>query len=133
MNMKNLTNTDLMIVFEKDNIKVEIFWNGGQYCSYKFYIDSTIQQSGNDFKPSPLHNVDDLQTIVSLLGFLTVRPGDTDPEYFKNHTPEYLEWLDTHECDDLNAQINDFADSDTNYHADALEYFQAYTKIWPND
>ena len=30
------------------------------------------------------------------MGFLTLRPGDTDPEYFENYTQEQKEFADQH-------------------------------------
>jgi hypothetical protein len=41
---------------------------------------------GGDFSPSPCYADDSDQTVAGLLGFLTLRPGDTDPEYFDRYT-----------------------------------------------
>lgn len=40
-----------------------------------------------DFAGSPLHVDDSDETFGALLGFLSLRPGDTDPEYFEDYTP----------------------------------------------
>ena len=42
---------------------------------------------GDDFGPSPMHADDSDETLRALLGFLTLRPGDTDREYFADYTP----------------------------------------------
>lgn len=51
---------------------------------------------GDDFGASPLHAIDSDETCAALLGFLTLRPGDTDKEYFENYTPEQMEFAETH-------------------------------------
>lgn len=45
---------------------------------------------GEDFSASPLHALDSDETLRALLGFLTLRPGDTDSEYFESYTPEQM-------------------------------------------
>ncbi len=51
---------------------------------------------GEDFGCSPLHAIDSDETVESLMGFLTLRPGDTDAEYFADHTPEQLRFCEQH-------------------------------------
>lgn len=51
---------------------------------------------GDDFYFSPLHAIDSDSTVASLMGFLTLRPGDTDREYFENYTPTQLEFCEQH-------------------------------------
>jgi hypothetical protein len=46
--------------------------------------------SGDDFGPSPMHADDSDATLRGLLGFLTLRPGDTDAEYFADYTPAQM-------------------------------------------
>jgi hypothetical protein len=41
---------------------------------------------GADFRPSPLHPIDGDESMAALLGFLTLRPGDTDADYFSDYT-----------------------------------------------
>jgi hypothetical protein len=41
---------------------------------------------GEDFGCSPMHAVDSDETLRAILGFLTLRPGDTDREYFERYT-----------------------------------------------
>jgi hypothetical protein len=47
---------------------------------------------GADFNGSPMHAIDSDETMAALMGFLTLRPGDTDAEYFEKYTPEQLAW-----------------------------------------
>jgi hypothetical protein len=47
-----------------------------------------------DFHGSPLHADDSDETMRALIGFLTLRPGDTDAEYFAGYTARQLEWAE---------------------------------------
>ncbi len=51
---------------------------------------------GEDFCGSPLHADDSNETLRSLMTFLTLRPGDTDADYFADYTPEQLAFADEH-------------------------------------
>ena len=51
---------------------------------------------GADFRPSPLHAIDSDETVRALMTFLTLRPGDTDAEYFDSYTPEQRDFAATH-------------------------------------
>jgi hypothetical protein len=52
--------------------------------------------TGSDFSCAPGHATDSDDSIAALLGFLTLRPGDTDAEYFEAYTPEQLAYCDAH-------------------------------------
>lgn len=49
---------------------------------------------GEDYGCPQHRSVDADETIHDLLGFLSLKEGDTDAEYFSNYTPEQLEWRD---------------------------------------
>lgn len=51
---------------------------------------------GEDFCCSPLYAIDSDEAVYGLLGFLTLRPGDTDSEYFEDYTPRQLEFCEEH-------------------------------------
>jgi hypothetical protein len=51
---------------------------------------------GADFNGSPLHADDSDETMRSLLTFLTLRPGDTDKEYFADYTEIQRAFCDEH-------------------------------------
>jgi len=45
----------------------------------------------------PLHTaIDSDDAVRSIMGFLTLRPGDTDSEYFESYTPEQLAYAEQH-------------------------------------
>lgn len=51
---------------------------------------------GADFHCSPMYPIDSDDALRSLLGFLTLRPGDTDSEYFEDYTAAQLEFAETY-------------------------------------
>jgi len=57
---------------------------------------TTVIFEGRDFRPSPLHAWDSDETVAAIMGFLTLRLGDTDREYFASYTAEQIEFRDTH-------------------------------------
>ena len=63
--------------------------------------DGLIMFGGSDFAGSPMHADDSDESLRALLSFLTMRPGDTDKEYFANYTPTQLEFAQTFECEAL--------------------------------
>lgn len=50
--------------------------------------------TGSDFAGSPLHADDSDETLRALLGFLTLRPGDTDRDYFDSYTEEQMAYAE---------------------------------------
>ena len=79
------------------------FRNGRDRISYTLEISGddgrppySLLFEGNDFGPSPLHAIDSDDAVASLLGFLALRPGDTDSEYFDDYTPEQIEYTEQH-------------------------------------
>jgi hypothetical protein len=52
--------------------------------------------SGDDFRPSPLHAEDSDEPIRALMGFLCLKPGDTDPEHFEGYNATQHEFADQH-------------------------------------
>jgi hypothetical protein len=48
--------------------------------------------TGDDFRCSPMYDPESRDAAMSLMGFLTLQPGDTDDDYFDSYTPEQLEF-----------------------------------------
>lgn len=46
----------------------------------------TVLFEGEDFGCSPIHAIDSDACIATIMSFLTLRPGDTDAEYFEKYT-----------------------------------------------
>lgn len=74
---------------------------GQPYIGYRFTMREatglrTLLFTGEDFSGSPLHAIDSDQTVASLLSFLTLRPGDTDADYFEGYTDVQRAYCDAH-------------------------------------
>lgn len=69
---------------------------GQTRLAYAFYHANKLVFSGCDFCGSPLHADDSDETLATLLTFLSLRPGDTDREYFDAYTPEQMEFAQQH-------------------------------------
>jgi len=75
-------------------------WRGQSRLGYRLHIRENGQTrclfEGGNFFPSPLHADDSDAALLGLLEFLTLRPGDTDEEYFDAYTAEQLEYCSLH-------------------------------------
>ena len=55
--------------------------------------------NGEDFGPSPMHADDADGSLRALLGFLTLRPGDADDEYFADYDERQQEFSESSDCE----------------------------------
>jgi hypothetical protein len=70
---------------------------GKSILEYQFQgPDGKVIFEGADFSCSPMHAIDSDEAVRALLSFLVLRRGDTDDEYFENHTPEQMEFANEH-------------------------------------
>lgn len=51
---------------------------------------------GDDYSPSPCAAIDSDESVAGIMGFLTLRPGDTDDEYFETYSPAQVEFCEKH-------------------------------------
>lgn len=67
------------------------------YLGYAFFPPGKEEPlfSGDDYGCAPGTAIDSDESLRGLLGFLTLRPGDTDDEYFDKYTPEQLDYCRT--------------------------------------
>ena len=75
-------------------------WNGKSTLGYRL-VDrySNVIFEGEDFSPGMSCCIDSDESVVGLMGFLTLRPGDTDDEYFDEYSDEQLQWCESDDCD----------------------------------
>lgn len=52
--------------------------------------------NAEDYLPGTALSADSDESIGGLMGFLTLRPGDTDSDYFKDYTPTQLRYCEQH-------------------------------------
>ena len=74
---------------------------------YKVKTPTGVIFQGRDFSPSANCFQDPLgrESRCHLLNFLTLKPGDTDSEYFDSYTPEQLEWADSQENENASLDL----------------------------
>ena len=53
------------------------------------------------FSPGMGTAIDSDEAVACALGCFTMRPGDTDSDWFADYTPEQLEWAGSYECESL--------------------------------
>lgn len=131
-----LTNNESLLRFQWDGIDCIMYWNGGENISYTFSVDGVELDRGNDFRPSPMKPIEDIESIISLLGFMCVRPGDTDKDYFKDHTTQHLEWLNSSQCEgQLLPRLYDIEagpeSDEPEMYVESLAFFKEHTEIYP--
>lgn len=56
---------------------------------------------GDRYSPGAGTAIDSDAAVFGLLGFLTLKPGDTDPDYFRDYTPGQLEWASSDDAERL--------------------------------
>ncbi|MFT3946169.1 MAG: hypothetical protein QM763_04270 [Agriterribacter sp.] len=105
-------------------IKIYLIYCGGSKIEYFVFRGESLLFHGNDYKPSPLHSIDGLESIIDLLGFICLKEGDTDSEYFKDYTAEQLEWCRSYECEALQGLVLDYEDKGSEYHQEAVTHFK---------
>jgi hypothetical protein len=77
--------------------KVEMFDSPRQGRYGKWEVPFRLSHHGetifeNTLGASPMHATDSDQTLAAIVCFCSLRPGDTDPEYFDDYTPRQLAW-----------------------------------------
>lgn len=91
-------NRETIRTWQSGRFKLQVFdtgrrdWRGQSRLAYTFTDAGNVIFESEDFAGSPLHADDSDATLAALLGFLSLRPGDTDREYFDRYTPEQLDW-----------------------------------------
>jgi hypothetical protein len=80
---------------------------GKARLAYRFTDHGKLIFEGSDFCASPMHAIDSLDTVYSLLGFLSLKPGDTDSEYFDSYTPEQMAWCQSGRAEALSMYVYD--------------------------
>ncbi len=90
--------TATLVLYDIGNDGVDWTQPGRTHVGYRFIVDGVTLFEGTDYSPSPLHSIDGDDAVRGLLGFLCLKPGDTDAEYFERHNygPAQLEWAEQH-------------------------------------
>ena len=122
---------NLLCSFEYGKFSLYLIYQGTDKLHYVAFLDNDILFEGKDFRPSPMFNIDDPDSVIACIGFLTVQEHDTDPEYFANYTPAQLSYRDSRECYELYNYLADygnekFDDLPKKQQHDFLKHFLRY-------
>ena len=97
---------ELIKVFRKFGITLRLWTvRNSSHLAYELKSGRKVIFEGCDFGPSPCHAIDSLDTVEALLDFLTLRPGDTDREYFAAYTPSQVAWIYSDQADEVRMWI----------------------------
>lgn len=119
------SDNEFLCGLELPEIQVYLLYIGTDRVQYYTFRNGELLFSGNDFKPSPLHCIDAMESCVELFSFQCLQIGDTDSEYFANYTPDQLAWSESIECEQVNWLISDFEDKDSEYFTEASDKITA--------
>lgn len=104
---------DIIRVFRQDGFTLQMWsthrtdWRGQTVIGFKLWDHGKLIFTGEDFSGSPMHADDSIATVAALLSFLSLKPGDTDDEYFAEYTPAQMEWVESGRADDLSLIVHD--------------------------
>lgn len=110
MERQILNDENLLSSLELEDLQVSAYlaYRGSNKPKYYFFYKGELLFEGNDYRPSMVNDIDSLECMVGLLGFLTLKQGDVSPDFFHDYTPHQLAWCETFECDELRLLIGDF-------------------------
>ncbi len=81
---------------------------GKEMMGYEFLNkNGDILFAGEDFACSPMHSIDSDECLKGILGFLTLRPGDTDKEYFSEYTEEQMDFACSTDAEIIASIVHD--------------------------
>ncbi len=66
--------------------------NGKNIVKY-ILKDKRSEIFNKEFCCSPLHLIDSDETVASVIGWCSLKPGDTDKEFFDNYSPRQISWM----------------------------------------
>lgn len=99
--------------WRRDGFRLDLWDTGSVGMSGKYRLAYRLRDrgrtifEGDDFHSSPLHAIDSLHTVYAILGFLSLRPGETDLEYFDGYTPDQLDWCRSYRAEWLSVLVCD--------------------------
>lgn len=64
--------------------------------------------SGEDFFCAPGDCIDSDSAVCSLMSFLTLKPGDTDDDYFKDYTVGQHDFATSYACETLSCDVSTY-------------------------
>lgn len=81
-------------------------YDGKAILGYRLRQGRKTIFQGENYSPSPCWAIDGNESLKGLMSFLTLKPGDTDREYFDKYTKEQLEFAANH-AEALESEVYD--------------------------
>ena len=72
---------------------------GKAILRYRLLDRGKLLFDGDDFHCSPMHCVDSMETVASILVFLSLKPGDTDDGYFADYNDVQREFSESYRAE----------------------------------
>ena len=66
------------------------------YLAYRLFCRGKLIFEGDRYLASPSHSVDGVRNVQELLGWLSLKPGDTDSNHFADYTPAQFDFAVKH-------------------------------------
>jgi hypothetical protein len=88
---------------------LRLFWTGriGEYgkniIGYRLVSEGRVIFEGQDFQAHC--DADSNEAVEGIMAFLTLQPGDTDPEYFASYTDAQRAYCDAH-AESLSGEVD---------------------------
>jgi hypothetical protein len=95
-----------MILIVSDTFKTDSM--GKSRLAYDFRKDGDSEPlfSGDDFFCGMFTSINSDECMLCLLAFLTLKPGDTDKEYFEEYNENQLSWANSSECENFSFDVS---------------------------
>jgi hypothetical protein len=106
---------ELIKTWRSRGYKVKLYYRGIENLGYEFFFKGKLIFEGQDYRPSPMFpGIESIDSVYGLLGFLCLKPGDTDEDFFKDYTPEQMKFA-MEQGDDLSIMVNNFEEKRSHY------------------
>lgn len=122
-----LANDNLLSQFNYKNCSVFTIYQGNDKLQYFLFLDDKVIFTGKDFRPSPMYNIDDPEAMVSLLGFLTLKKGDTDEDYFKDYDKDQFDFSESKMADEIREMLWEYEDNEIKNDERGDEFFKYFS------
>ena len=83
---------------------------GDTFLAYDFFDGTKLIFTGDRYRVGAGTPIDSTAAVYGLLGFLSLKEGDTDAEYFKDYSPAQLAWSQSGRADELSLIVHDNED-----------------------
>lgn len=133
--MRSFNEDDICATFEYQNLKLVMFWDGctqGSKPRLSFILSHNNEElyKGDDLCLGAGTAPDSKQAVIDCLGFMTVKPGDTDEDFFKDHSSKFLELLEEDPdmiIENIRLYLYDIETDDEELKEQALKFFEEHT------